>query len=69
MFDFQWQNLSKEFRGTLLMLFGLLLLFHTLNIFQKWLTSLLIITSIAFIIYGFMEANFWDKIKTFTEKK
>jgi uncharacterized membrane protein len=68
MIRFTWENLSKEFRGTVLAIFGIILLLHTLNIFQKWLSWILILFSIAMIIYGFIEANLWNKIITLFQK-
>ena len=63
MFGFNWQDLSKEFRGTVMMLFGIVLLLHTLNILQKWLNWILVFSSIAMILYGFMESGLWKKIQ------
>lgn len=69
MFGLNWENLNPEFRGTVTMLFGIVLLLHSLNILQEWLTSLLVFFSIAMIIYGFIEARLWQKISTLLEKK
>lgn len=68
MFHFNWQALSKEFRGSSIMIFGIVLLFYTLNIFQKWLTLLLVLCSLALIAYGFDQAELWNKIKVFKKK-
>ncbi len=68
MIEFKWESLSKEFRGTVLVVFGIILLLHTLNIFQKWLSWFLVVFSIAIIVYGFIEADLWNKITAMTQK-
>ncbi|MGE0206354.1 MAG: hypothetical protein AB7R69_00725 [Candidatus Babeliales bacterium] len=61
--------LSKEFRGVITMLFGIVLLLHTLNILQQWLNWILIFFSLAMIFYGFFEAQLWRKIRKTVEEK
>ena len=51
------------------MFFGIVLLLHTLNILQKWLTWILVFFSIAMIIYGFIEVRLWQKMAKLIEKK
>ena len=69
MLGFNWNNLTKEFRGISIMFGGIILLLHTLNILQKWLTWFLIFASLAMIVYGFIEAGLWKKVEKITKKE
>jgi len=69
MFGISWHDLSKEVRGVLLIIFGSILLLHTLNILQKWLTWILIFISLAMIIYGIIQSGLWDKTYKMVQKK
>ena len=69
MATFNWESLSKEFRGIGLIVAGTILLLHTLNILQKWLNWFLVFFAIALIFYGFMEAGIWKKLVALTQKE
>ncbi|MEX0940121.1 MAG: hypothetical protein WDZ41_02080 [Candidatus Babeliales bacterium] len=65
---FYTQIFDREFRGVLLIVFGVILLLHTLNILEQWLNWFLIFFSIALIIFGVLEARIWQKTLIFIRR-
>jgi len=61
MFGIHWNDLSRTFRGTVLIIGGTILLLHTLGILERWLNIILITTALAMIIYGVILAGLWEK--------
>lgn len=59
----------QEFKGLLFLVFGSVLLLHTLGVFQRLFGGILIIASVFFMIYGFVEARAWHKIKEYMKKR
>ena len=66
---FDFKNLSDSWKGNLLILFGLVLLFHTLGVLTQYLGAILIIISIAMIIIGSMKAGYYKKLMKMMKKK
>jgi hypothetical protein len=57
-----FKDLSDTIKGVLFIIAGLILLLHTLGIIQRGLDILIIGLSIYMIIYGFIKANYHQKI-------
>lgn len=62
------QSLPNVTKGLIIMLVGVVLLFHTLGIMRASLSLLIIIGSILMIGYGFMEANGPQLIRQLSKK-
>lgn len=48
---------KKTFRGILFMTIGMVILLHTLGIFEQWLSALIVIFAAYMIFYGAMMAQ------------
>ena len=57
MFGFEFKGLTDVQRGYLSLLFGSILLLHTLNIFREWLNGMLVFAALSFIVYGIIKTN------------
>ena len=57
MFGFEFKGLTDLQRGYLSLLFGSILLLHTLNIFREWLNGMLVFAALSFIVYGIIKTN------------
>jgi uncharacterized RDD family membrane protein YckC len=55
-------RLTPPQQGIVLMIFGIVLLLHTLDIFSSMLYYILILVSLGMIICGFMQAGLYAKI-------
>lgn len=62
-------TLTDKQKGSLYMLGGLILLFHTLGILRKGLDYLIVIGSVGAIVYGFIEIDGMTYIKKFLTLK
>lgn len=56
------KNLSDQQKGILLILLGTVLLFDALGIFKPIFYYVILVGSIALIIYGLMLSGYWHKI-------
>jgi len=57
MLGFEFKGLTDLQKGYLSLLFGSVLLMHTLNIFREWLNGMLVLAAIALIIYGIAKTH------------
>jgi hypothetical protein len=69
MFGINWDDFSAQFRGTVLIVGGSILLLHTLGILEKWLNWILVLTALSMIIYGFMLSGLWSKLIATIKRK
>ena len=58
MLGFEFKGFTDLQRGYLSLLFGSILLLHTLDIFEKWLDSILVLSALFFIAYGIIKTQF-----------
>lgn len=56
-------RLSDSQKGILMMIGGFILLFHTIGIIQKGLSTIIIAGSLFLIIYGFFKAEYSKKLQ------
>lgn len=69
MFGISWDDLSKEVKGTVYIILGSVLLLHTLNILQKWLNWILVLTALGMIVYGLTQVGFTAKVVEKLQRK
>lgn len=62
-------NFTDQQKGILYILFGSILLLYTLGIFQKGFSLLIILGSLALIVYGMVISGYWATIETLIRKK
>jgi arginine exporter protein ArgO len=62
-------NLSDTIKGNLLIIAGIILLLHTLGITMKIIYILTLVGSIFMIIYGFVQAGYYERIVNMIRKK
>ena len=60
MFD---KYLSPQNQGMLVFVVGIVLLLHTLGVFTTGLSFVLILLSLGMILYGFLQADMYNKVK------
>lgn len=60
---------GRTLRGLILVIVGLLLLFHSLGLFHAWLNLLFVIGSILIVAYGSLMANLPQQIMKLFNKK
>ncbi len=67
----QWlnpfQDMSREVKGTLLMIGGLVILFNSLGIFAQLLKLLVIVGSIYIFLYGLHLSGYYKQIAKLTK--
>ena len=63
------KNLTKEQKGIILMLVGLILMLFSLGVLEKLLSYVIIAGSIAMIAYGFVLSGYGKKIMQLIKKK
>ncbi len=62
------QYLTKDQKGILLIITGSVLLLHTMGFLAKGLDIIIIIGALGLIIYGFILADYYQKIQAFIKK-
>ena len=67
--SFDIKMFSDNFIGNMSLVFGVILLLHTLGVLEKWLGYILIILSIYMIIFGFIKADYHTKIMGLFKKR
>jgi len=63
------ENISEPIKGVFLMVFGFVLLLHTLGVLQSLLWYALIIISLYLIVDGFIKVQGFAKIKKLIKSK
>jgi len=62
-------SLPDAVQGSILMVLGIILLFHTLGVLQKYLSVILVLLSIYMIIIGFIKTGGVESVKKLVAKK
>lgn len=62
-----FQKLTNSQKGTIFFVIGLILLFYILNIFRPAMFYLVLLGSLFLLVYGFILADYWIKIKALFE--
>jgi hypothetical protein len=69
----QWlnpfQDMSRDAKGALLMVAGLVILFNTLGIFAQLLKVLVVLGSLYIFLYGFYLSGYYKYIQHMLNKK
>jgi hypothetical protein len=61
-------NNAKTLRGTLIMIAGITLLFHTLGLIEQSLSFLLALAALSLIIYGFYISGLYHTVRGYLSK-
>jgi hypothetical protein len=69
MLGIEFKGISQSQKGYMALFFGTVLLLHTLDIFTKWLSTILIICATIFIIYGVIESEIIPTTIAFIKRK
>lgn len=64
-----WTNLTSELRGILLIIFGIALLLHTMNVLRPLFNWILITFSIILIVQGAIELRLVQRIQLLFRRK
>lgn len=64
-----YNQLSNNTKGIISMAIGAVLLLHTLGVFTVLLSWVLVIISLALIVSGFMESDFYEEVMKRINKK
>lgn len=62
-------NIPPKVKYSALIITGLILLLHSIGFFTRGLTTILVIISIAMIIYGLVGLGFWNQLQTVIKNK
>lgn len=68
MFGFEFKGFTDLQKGYLSLIFGSILLLHTLNIFREWLNGILILTALLFIAYGVIKTHLVETMLALIQK-
>jgi uncharacterized membrane protein YkgB len=63
-----FNNLSKENKGALLMVLGIVLLFQWFGLFKAFFEAIFLVSGLALLGYGFFVGDFWSIVKKLLEK-
>lgn len=67
--NFEFNALSREAKGTISIVLGILILLYAFNFFQRWLNSVVIIGAGVLIYYGFNKLDGMERLQRAFGKK
>lgn len=62
-------NFTEMQKGIIYMILGTIILLYAFNFFKAWLNTLVILSGIGLVAYGFMKIGGVDKIRSLIGKK
>jgi len=69
MLGFEFKGFTELQRGYSSLLFGSILLLHSLNIFREWLNGIVIVAALLFIVYGALKIHLVETIIALIRKE